>query len=60
MNKAVLKDIIEKPITGEWGSEGDLVKVLRTTNFRNDGTLDFGKVVKRDIPKTKIEKKLLK
>lgn len=60
MNKLFLKNIIEKPITGEWGTEGDLVNVLRTTNFRNDGTLDFENVVTRDISKSKIEQKALR
>ncbi len=57
MNKSALKDIIDKPITREWGSEGDCVNILRTTNFRNDGTLDFENVVKRDISKSKVKQK---
>ena len=56
-----LKDIIEKPITGEWGTDGEAVKVLRTTNFTNEGRLDYTKVVLRDIEKKKIDsKKLIK
>ncbi|WP_274475390.1 restriction endonuclease subunit S [Mangrovimonas aestuarii] len=56
-----LKDIIEKPITGEWGDEGEDVKVLRTTNFTNLGVLDLSEVVKRNISSKKVEqKKLLK
>jgi type I restriction enzyme S subunit len=56
-----LKDIIEKPLTGEWGTDGDEVNVLRTTNFTNLGVLDFSNVVKRSISEKKVEqKKLLK
>jgi type I restriction enzyme S subunit len=58
---AILKEIIEKPITGEWGIDGDEVKVLRTTNFTNSGVLDFSNVVKRNISEKKVQqKKLLK
>lgn len=56
-----LKDVIYKPITGEWGIEGDKVSVLRTTNFTNAGVLDLSKVIKRDISDKKItQKKLIK
>jgi len=58
---AFLKDIIEKPLTGEWGTDGDEVNVLRTTNFTNSGVIDFSNVVKRSISEKKVEqKKLLK
>ena len=47
MNFVSLNDIIEKPISGEWGDgEGD-IKILRTTNFTNDGKLNLKEVVKR-------------
>ena len=59
MNKIFLKEIIEKPITGEWGSEGNDVKVLRTTNFSNNGFLKLKSIVNRSIPKQKIDKKKL-
>jgi len=59
-----LKDLISQKITGEWGSEpkskNEGVFVLRTTNFTNIGKLNFKKVVKRVIDKTKIDKKKLK
>ncbi len=59
-----LKDLISQKITGEWGSEpknkSEGVFVLRTTNFTNIGKLNFRKVVKRVIDKTKIDKKKLK
>jgi type I restriction enzyme S subunit len=54
-----LKDIIDKPISGEWGDgEGD-VAVLRTTNFTNDRIINYSEVVKRKIDKSKVEKKRL-
>lgn len=61
MIKVVLKEIIEKPISGEWGSEGDAVNVLRTTNFTNEGYIDYSNVVKRSIDHKKVNsKKLIK
>lgn len=58
---AYLKDIIERPITGEWGTDGDKVHVLRTTNFTNSGVLDLSSVVKRNISERKVrQKRLLK
>ena len=61
MDKVILKDIVEKPITGEWGNEGNTVNILRTTNFTNEGFIDYSKVVKRDVEQKKINsKKLLK
>jgi len=59
MIRVVLKDIVEKPITGEWGDEGTSVNVLRTTNFTNEGFIDYTKVVKRDIEQKKIDAKRL-
>jgi type I restriction enzyme S subunit len=55
-----LRDVILKPITGEWGSEGDSVQIIRTTNFTNEGRLDYSKVVKRNVDAKKVEKKKLK
>ncbi|MGL4656366.1 MAG: restriction endonuclease subunit S, partial [Sarcina sp.] len=59
-----LKDIFEKPISGEWGkevSEGEQgSKVIRTTNFTNLGRLNFENVVEREIDIAKQEKKRLK
>jgi type I restriction enzyme S subunit len=33
--------ITQKPISGEWGVEGDSTSVIRTTNFTNEGKIDF-------------------
>ena len=55
-----LTALIDKPLSGEWGNDIGEINILRTTNFRNDGTLDFSNVVKRDIPAKKVEQKALK
>ncbi len=55
-----LKEIIEKPVSGEWGDMEGNTSILRTTNFRNDGTLNFDNVVKRNISEKKIREKALK
>jgi type I restriction enzyme S subunit len=55
-----LKEIIEKPITGEWGNDGGNVKVIRTTNFTNEGRLNLTKVVKREIEEKKVKTKQLR
>ena len=57
-----LEQILSDTITGEWGQEctgGFGVKVLRTTNFTNEGILDFSNVVVREISANKVEKKKL-
>ena len=58
-----IEDLIEERISGEWGEKADEesgVFVLRTTNFKSNGQIDFTDVVKRNIPPSKIEKKQLK
>ena len=57
--KALLKDVINKPLSGEWGDGEGETKVIRTTNFTNEGVLDLSDVVKRNIPVKKIESKRL-
>jgi type I restriction enzyme S subunit len=56
-------DLLVEVISGEWGQEPDGendVKVIRTTNFTNEGRLDLSKdVVMRNIEKKKVEKKRL-
>lgn len=57
-----LTDFIEVSFPGEWGLEdkdGSGVKVIRTTNFTNNGKLDLSDVVMRDIDSAKVEKKKL-
>jgi len=58
-----LFEIIEKPITGEWGKNDDVgngIPVLRTTNFTNEGHINYSKVVTRKINSSKIKNKLLR
>ena len=58
-----LGEIVEKPISGEWGDEdldGVGVPVLRTTNFTNEGVLNLDSVVTRLIAREKCEKKYLR
>jgi type I restriction enzyme S subunit len=59
LNFAKLKDVINKPISGEWGDGEGNINVLRTTNFTNDGKLDLNEVVQRNIDSKKIEQKQL-
>ena len=57
-----LTDFIDVSFPGEWGQEdkdGSGVKVIRTTNFTNNGKLDLSDVVTRDIDYAKVEKKKL-
>ena len=58
-----LSDFIETSFPGEWGEEdkdGTGVKVIRTTNFTNEGKLNLEDVVTRKIDSSKVEKKKLK
>jgi len=57
-----LEQLLSDTITGEWGQDCNNnlgVKVLRTTNFTNQGIIDYSKVVIRDISSNKVEKKKL-
>lgn len=59
-----ISDIINTPISGDWGKENKMnnsgVNVLRTTNFTDDGIIDYSDVVTRDIDKNKIGEKELR
>ena len=57
-----IRDVILDKISGEWGTEdvdGKGVKVLRTTNFSNDGRLSYANVATRVIPNQLVGKKRL-
>lgn len=54
-----LIDLVGKPISGEWGDGEGNIKVLRTTNFTNEGCLRLNDVVTRSIDSKKVEKKKL-
>ena len=61
-NKMKLKDIILPPISGEWGNddeEGNGVLVLRTTNFTNEGIINYENIITRKINKKNINHKYL-
>lgn len=64
MEKVKLIDIVEKTITGEWGTEikknENDIYVIRTADFCNDGRINYNNIIKRNIIKTKIEEKSLK
>lgn len=60
---AKLIDITGKAISGEWGTDdviGDGIPVLRTTNFTNNGEVDYSDVVTRNIGKKKLTEKYLR
>ena len=60
---ARLIDITGKAVSGEWGTDdetGDGIPVLRTTNFTNDGFVNFADVVTRTIIKKNIKEKFLR
>ena len=51
---AKLIDITGKSLSGEWGTDdetGDGIPVLRTTNFTNEGVVNYNDVVTRTITK---------
>ena len=59
---AKLIDITGKAIAGEWGNDDDSgtgIPVLRTTNFTNDGVINYNNVVTRDIQKKDLSQKFL-
>ena len=60
---AKLIDITGKALSGEWGTDdetGNGILVLRTTNFTNEGIVNYNNVVKRTITKGKIDEKYLR
>jgi len=62
MTYSVIQDLISAKISGEWGIDpvsDNFVKVLRTTNFSNEGRLNLSSVVEREIDEVKVQKKKL-
>lgn len=58
-----IESLLQETISGEWGTDctdESGTKVIRTTNFTNDGVLDLTDVVVRTIDPKKVEKKHLK
>ena len=60
---AKLIDITGKALSGEWGTDdetGNGIPVLRTTNFTNEGVVNYDSVVTRTITKKNIDEKYLR
>ena len=60
---AKLIEITGKALSGEWGTDDELgsgVPVLRTTNFTNDGIVNYNDVVTRTITKKNLTEKYLR
>ena len=60
---AKLIDITGKALSGEWGIDdetGEGVPVLRTTNFTNEGVVNYNDVITRTITKKNIDQKFLR
>ena len=60
---AKLIEITGKALSGEWGKDdetGNGIPVLRTTNFTNEGVIDYNSVVTRTITKKNIGEKFLR
>lgn len=60
---AKLECLIEKPLSGEWGLDdenGTGIPVLRTTNFTNEGFINYEKIVTRIISSSKLKDKFLR
>lgn len=52
-----LRSLIAEHFAGDWGSDqGErAIAVLRSTNFTNDGQLDFSDIARRFFPKDQVE-----
>lgn len=60
---AKLIEITGKPLSGEWGTDdidGTGIPVLRTTNFTNEGIVNYNNVVTRQINKKNLAEKTLR
>ena len=60
---AKLIEITGKALAGEWGTNDETgagIPVLRTTNFTNEGVVDYSDVVTRTITKKNIDEKYLR
>jgi type I restriction enzyme S subunit len=55
-----IRDLIEASCPGDWGTEGspeDGVAVLRSTNFRNDGSINYSDLAFRKIDQSRLNKR---
>ena len=58
-----IKDIFASSIPGDWGVEGsqdDGIPVLRSTNFRNSGIIDYSDIAYRKVEQSRLDKRLIK
>ena len=56
----IIREFIEHSIPGEWGIEGTQkngVPILRSTNFVDDGTIDYSDAVYRKVPVASLERR---
>ncbi len=63
MSTKPIVQLIEKPVSGEWGvepSNGRSIGVIRNANFTNEGVMDLSDIAYRDIPERKIKQKALR
>lgn len=64
MESYFLKDLFDKPISGEWGTEiqdnREGSAVIRTTNFTNIGEIDYNNLTYRNIDLVSKKNKILK
>jgi restriction endonuclease S subunit len=57
-----LRDLIATNFAGEWGDDdilGNGTQVIKTNNFKNDGTISFDNIVTRNIQVDVLERKRL-
>ena len=59
MDYLSLEALVEKPISGEWGTGDGVINVIRSANFTNHGRISFDKIVARNIPDNKVKTKKL-
>ena len=55
-----IRRLFSGTLPGDWGDEGDPdtgVAVLRSTNFRDDGSIDYGDLALRSIAAARLEKR---
>lgn len=59
--KTTIGDILDSTFSGEWGNEerNGGTQVLRTTNFNDDGSLDYANPAFRAVPEKVVKKKQL-
>lgn len=59
-NRYKLQDLILHSFSGEWGTDSpEATGVIRTTNFRNNGKINYDQIVRRNIPQSVLNKKKL-